>query len=76
MYNEKLTKEIREADCKINNTLRNHRYLDGLKYNGEPCSAFEAWRKIGMLDKVTPGSWEETTLVILLENQRKLGQAA
>ena len=28
------------------------------------------WRKIGMLDETESGSWEETTLACLLENQR------
>ena len=28
------------------------------------------WRQTGMLDETVPGSWEETTLAYLLENQR------
>lgn len=28
------------------------------------------YRKMGMLEGVEPGSWEETTVVCLMENQR------
>jgi len=32
----------------------------------------EQYRKMGMLEGIEPGSWEETTVVILMENQRTI----
>lgn len=61
---EELNTAILEADAIVNESRRGHRYI-GLKL-------IEQWRKTGLLDETTPSSWEETTLVCLLENQRTM----
>ena len=32
----------------------------------------DAWRNTGLLDETEPGSWDETLLACLLENQRTI----
>jgi len=67
-----LAKEVAEADRRINEQYRSHPYLSSKTYNGVPCDMFDAYRQMGMLDEVAPGSWDETVLVHLMENQRTM----
>lgn len=67
-----LATEVATADRLINEQYRSHPYLGGKKFHGVPCDMFQTYRQMGMLDEVAHGSWEETTLVHLMENQRTI----
>ena len=53
---------IKEADALVNRSVRNHDHISE--------DRIQQWRGAGMLDDTDPGSWEETTLACVLENQR------
>lgn len=65
MYNPELRAAIAAAEEEVNQKFRTHPYLGGEK-------KIQQWRGTGLLDETVPGSFGETTLAILLENQRTI----